>query len=372
MMTHPIHLHGMWSDLEDDAGPVPGAQAHHRHAAGQPAQLSRHRRRAGPLGVSLPPAVPHGSRACSAKCASRKADVVTSGRAVVAIACCAGACSCRAGAWRSTAAAAAGSARRPRAAGAGRAPHPDAPAATPPALPPFIPPVTDADRAAAFPDVARAQRPRRRRPRLRAVRSARVAAPAATSPALSWDVEGWIGGDRDRLWFRTEGVGDDGRLDEAQAHVLYGRADRALVGRRRRRPPGRAARAPRRRGRRSASRAWRRTGSTSRPPATSAATAARSSALDAAHDLLLTRRLVAQTLLEADDRRQGRPGARAGRGADGHASSASGSATRSAAISRPTSASPGTARTSARRITTAHHGEPVATGRAVIGLRVWR
>ena len=34
MMTHPIHLHGMWSDLEDDDGQVPGAQAHHRHAAG--------------------------------------------------------------------------------------------------------------------------------------------------------------------------------------------------------------------------------------------------------------------------------------------------------------------------------------------------
>ena len=61
MMTHPIHLHGMWSDLEDDDGDS-GAQAHHRHAAGQPAQLSRARRRAGPLGVSLPPALPHGSR----------------------------------------------------------------------------------------------------------------------------------------------------------------------------------------------------------------------------------------------------------------------------------------------------------------------
>ena len=35
MMTHPIHLHGMWSDLEDDRRQVPGAQAHHRHAARQ-------------------------------------------------------------------------------------------------------------------------------------------------------------------------------------------------------------------------------------------------------------------------------------------------------------------------------------------------
>ena len=38
-------------------GPVPGAEAHHRHAAGQPPQLPRHGRRARPLGLSLPPAV---------------------------------------------------------------------------------------------------------------------------------------------------------------------------------------------------------------------------------------------------------------------------------------------------------------------------
>ena len=37
MMTHPIHLHGMWSDLEDDAGEFHRAQAHHRHAAGHAA-----------------------------------------------------------------------------------------------------------------------------------------------------------------------------------------------------------------------------------------------------------------------------------------------------------------------------------------------
>jgi FtsP/CotA-like multicopper oxidase with cupredoxin domain len=61
MMTHPIHLHGMWSDLEDEQA-LPGAQAHPRHAAGQPAQLSRHRRCPGPLGLPLPPALPHGNR----------------------------------------------------------------------------------------------------------------------------------------------------------------------------------------------------------------------------------------------------------------------------------------------------------------------
>src|SRR5690606_29793728 len=36
--------------------------AHHRHAAGHAPQLSRARRRAGPLGLPLPPALPHGNR----------------------------------------------------------------------------------------------------------------------------------------------------------------------------------------------------------------------------------------------------------------------------------------------------------------------
>src|SRR3546814_813264 len=41
---------------------LPRAQAHHRHAAGQQAQLPRARRRAGQLGLPLPSALPHGSR----------------------------------------------------------------------------------------------------------------------------------------------------------------------------------------------------------------------------------------------------------------------------------------------------------------------
>lgn len=40
----------------------------------------------------------------------------------------------------------------------------------------------------------------------------------------SWDTKGWVGRDIDRLWFRTEGeVASDG-LVASQAHVLYGRA----------------------------------------------------------------------------------------------------------------------------------------------------
>ena len=41
--------------------------------------------------------------------------------------------------------------------------------------------------------------------------------------ASSIDSRGWVGRDRDRLWFRAEGDGEGGRVGEAQTHVLYGR-----------------------------------------------------------------------------------------------------------------------------------------------------
>ena len=89
-------------------------------------------------------------------------------------------------------------------------------------LPPFIPPLTDEDRKAAFPDVDG-----------HAVHDNAVnyfvlfdqlewqAGKGANG--LNLDSRGWVGRDRDRLWFRAEGDGDDGRVGEAQAHVLYGR-----------------------------------------------------------------------------------------------------------------------------------------------------
>jgi hypothetical protein len=61
MMTHPIHLHGMWSDLEDEQGRF----LVRKHTIDMPPgsrQLSRHSRCPGPLGLPLPPALSHGSR----------------------------------------------------------------------------------------------------------------------------------------------------------------------------------------------------------------------------------------------------------------------------------------------------------------------
>ena len=90
-------------------------------------------------------------------------------------------------------------------------------------LPASVPPLTDEDRLAAFPDVQG-----------HAVHDSAINyyvlfdqlewQSASGGTGLGWDVNGWIGGDRDRFWFRTEGDGEDGRLDAAQAHALYGRA----------------------------------------------------------------------------------------------------------------------------------------------------
>jgi len=89
-------------------------------------------------------------------------------------------------------------------------------------LPPFIPPVTDEDRKAAFPDVQGH------------AAHDRTVTSYVLFDQLEWQVgdgangvnvdsRGWIGGDRNRLWFRAEGDGGHARVDQAQTDVLYGR-----------------------------------------------------------------------------------------------------------------------------------------------------
>jgi len=86
-----------------------------------------------------------------------------------------------------------------------------------------IPALTDEDRAAAFPDLG-----------VHTTHSRKLYAyvlfdqlewqSGNESQTVNWDNMGWIGGDVNRLWFRTEGEGGEGRLQEAEAHLLYGRA----------------------------------------------------------------------------------------------------------------------------------------------------
>jgi copper resistance protein B len=89
-------------------------------------------------------------------------------------------------------------------------------------LPPFIPPLTDEDRRAAFPDVE-GHTVHDQAVHYLAMFDRLEWQPAAGGTPLDVDAKGWVGRDRDRLWLRAEGGADDGRLEEAQAHVLFGR-----------------------------------------------------------------------------------------------------------------------------------------------------
>lgn len=47
----------------------------------------------------------------------------------------------------------------------------------------------------------------------------------ATSPqGTGWDAKGWIGNDRDRFWFRTEGEASADSIERTETHLFYGRA----------------------------------------------------------------------------------------------------------------------------------------------------
>jgi len=90
-------------------------------------------------------------------------------------------------------------------------------------LPAFIPPITDEGRRAAFPDVTG-----------HAVHDNAINyfvlfdqlewQTGSGQDRLAWEAKGWVGRDLDRLWLRTEGERRGGRVGDAQAHVLYGRA----------------------------------------------------------------------------------------------------------------------------------------------------
>lgn len=89
-------------------------------------------------------------------------------------------------------------------------------------LPPFIPRLTDEDRKAAFPDVKGHSIHGNAVNYFVLVDQLEWQASAGTG-GVNLDSRGWIGRDRDRLWFRAEGDSEDGSVGGAQAHLLYGR-----------------------------------------------------------------------------------------------------------------------------------------------------
>jgi copper resistance protein B len=89
-------------------------------------------------------------------------------------------------------------------------------------LPAFIPPITEEGRKAAFPDVE--GHPAHDRALHSFVLFDQLEwQSVAGGTGINIDSKGWVGRDRDRLWFRAEGDGEDGDVGEAQAHLLYGR-----------------------------------------------------------------------------------------------------------------------------------------------------
>lgn len=97
---------------------------------------------------------------------------------------------------------------------------PDGPAPAEPITP--IPPLTDADRAAAFPELHHAMH------HDSGINSFVLfnrleGWDADHGRAFAWEGQGWIGSDVNRLWFRTEGEREDSATHSADLELLYGR-----------------------------------------------------------------------------------------------------------------------------------------------------
>lgn len=97
------------------------------------------------------------------------------------------------------------------------------PAGAPAPLPPFIPPLTDADRQAAFPDV-HGHHVHDNAVNYFVLFDQFEGQTGGGPDGVSWDTKGWVGKDRNRLWFRSEGERAGGRFEQAQTNLLYGRS----------------------------------------------------------------------------------------------------------------------------------------------------
>ena len=84
-----------------------------------------------------------------------------------------------------------------------------------------IPPLTDADRAAVY------NAPGGHEVHDTAINSFFIFEKlewqdADDGSALNWEAQGWIGGDVDRLWLRSEGERTNGKTEEAEVQALWG------------------------------------------------------------------------------------------------------------------------------------------------------
>lgn len=86
-----------------------------------------------------------------------------------------------------------------------------------------IPPVTDADRQAAFPSGLEGHAMHDRAVNFMVLFD-QAEWRGAGNGGASWDNRSWFGGDVNRLWIRTEGEAGDGRVETAFATALMGRS----------------------------------------------------------------------------------------------------------------------------------------------------
>jgi len=89
-------------------------------------------------------------------------------------------------------------------------------------LPPFIPAVTDADRAAAFPDVG-GHMPHGESFTTFVMADHLEWRSGRGADGVEVDLKGWVGGDLSRLWFRTSGAIRERDLVDARVELFYGR-----------------------------------------------------------------------------------------------------------------------------------------------------
>ncbi|MEO8682171.1 MAG: copper resistance protein B [Vicinamibacterales bacterium] len=87
--------------------------------------------------------------------------------------------------------------------------------------PPDVPPLTDADRAAAFPDVP-GHEAHDNSVNYQVLFDRFEWQRASGTNDLGWDNTSWVGKDLSRLWLRTEGHTEDGAVADAQAQLLVG------------------------------------------------------------------------------------------------------------------------------------------------------
>jgi copper resistance protein B len=93
---------------------------------------------------------------------------------------------------------------------------------SPSELPAFIPPLTDEDRKAAFPDIP-AHAVHDRALHYLVLFDELEYQSYTGGEEIALEAKGWIGRDRDRLWFRADGDYKQRKINDAEAHVLYGK-----------------------------------------------------------------------------------------------------------------------------------------------------